>query len=301
MNGILNIYKPPGITSHDVVSAVRRKLNTKRVGHTGTLDPMAEGVLPICIGQATRLSSYMLEKDKEYIAELKLGEATDTFDASGNIQYVKEVNSTESEINAVVKSFSGEIIQKPPVYSALKVKGKKLYEYAREGKHVDIEPRKVTINKIDVMGIRLPLVKILVNCSKGTYIRSLISDIGEKLDCGAHMISLIRTKSGYFQLEESIALEDFKNMDIHEISVKIIPMDFPVMNFERIDIHEHSEKYLKNGNVLYGRNLKTSVSGLKDGELVRLYCESRFYGMGEVFTEDGQKKIKPKCIFNEEI
>jgi tRNA pseudouridine55 synthase len=300
MDGILNLFKPKGKTSHDMVNAMRRVLNTKKIGHTGTLDPMAEGVLPLCIGRATRLSQYILDKDKEYIGELKLGVSTDTYDSEGQITKKRQVNVTEDLIIDEIKSFQGEIMQIPPIYSALKVRGKKLYEYAREGLDVEISPRRVEISRIEILSIDIPYVKIKVNCSKGTYIRSLFNDIGEKLGCGAHMVSLTRTQSGYFKSDDSLTLDEIKAMSIEEIAGVIYPMDFPLKDLEKIFINPESKKYLVNGTVLYGRNLMTSVEDLIEGQKVLLYCSKSFFGIGEIIIENGINKIKPKCIFNEE-
>jgi tRNA pseudouridine55 synthase len=261
---------------------------------------MAEGVLPLCIGRATRLSQYILDKDKEYIGELKLGVSTDTYDSEGQVTKKRQVNVTEDLIIDEIKSFQGEIMQIPPIYSALKVRGKKLYEYAREGLDVEISPRRVEISRIEILSIDIPYVKIKVNCSKGTYIRSLFNDIGEKLGCGAHMVSLTRTQSGYFKSDDSLTLDEIKAMSIEEIAGVIYPMDFPLKDLEKIFINPESKKYLVNGTVLYGRNLMTSVEDLIEGQKVLLYCSKSFFGIGEIIIENGINKIKPKCIFNEE-
>ncbi|SHE27875.1 tRNA pseudouridine(55) synthase TruB [Alkalibacter saccharofermentans] len=300
MDGILNIYKPKGKTSHDMVNILRRALNTKKIGHTGTLDPLAEGVLPLCVGKATRVSQYMLDKEKEYVGELKLGISTDTYDSEGKEVKSRLVSVTENQILDAVDSFKGELLQKPPIYSALKVRGKKLYEYAREGVEVEIEPRRVVIHDIEIVSIQIPYVKIRVGCSKGTYIRSLFNDIGEKLGCGAHMTSLIRTKSGYFSVDDAITLDKLEKMDVEAIAGKLYPTDFPLKDFPKILIDPDSKKYLVNGNVLYGRNLMEPIDTLAEGQKVLLYCLDRFYGIGEIIVEDKINKIKPKCIFNEE-
>ncbi len=300
MDGILNIYKPKGKTSHDMVNVLRRALNTKKIGHTGTLDPLAEGVLPLCVGKATRVSQYLLDKEKEYVGELKLGVSTDTYDSEGKEVKSRLVSVTENQILDAVDSFKGELLQKPPIYSALKVRGKKLYEYAREGAEVEIEPRRVVIHDIEIVSIQIPYVKIRVGCSKGTYIRSLFNDIGEKLGCGAHMTSLIRTKSGYFSVDDAITLDKLEKMDVKAIAGKLYPTDFPLKDFPKILIDPDSKKYLVNGNVLYGRNLMEPIDPLAEGQKVLLYCLDRFYGIGEIIVEDKINKIKPKCIFNEE-
>jgi len=202
--GILNIYKPTKITSFDVVRIIRKLTNEKKVGHCGTLDPEACGVLPICIGKATKAIDYIMENNKVYVAELKLGEVTDTYDIEGKVIRQCDVNVTVEEVMEAVYSFKGNIKQVPPMYSALKVNGKKLYELAREGIEIEREARSITIHDIKVLEINLPYVKMEVNCSKGTYIRSLCYDIGEKLGCGAMMSALERTATGKFTKENSI-------------------------------------------------------------------------------------------------
>jgi len=210
MDGIINVYKPLGLSSHGVVSRVRHILNMKRVGHTGTLDPMAEGVLPICIGQGTKASDMLTDSDKQYRAVLRLGVVTDSQDMQGEILEEREVTCTVAEVEAAVKAFEGEISQIPPMYSAIKVGGKKLYELARKGIEVERKPRQVTIKKIQIEEINLPFVTMLVDCSKGTYIRTLCNDIGDKLGCGGAMDSLIRTKAGGFSIEDAISLEQLE-------------------------------------------------------------------------------------------
>lgn len=215
MTGIVNINKPMGKTSHFVVAVARRITGIKKIGHTGTLDPMATGVLPICIGrEATKLSQAIMDGDKCYKAVLKLGIATTTQDAEGEIIEEKEVCVTEDEIKSVIKGFIGEIYQVPPMYSAIKIDGQKLYQLARKGIEVEREPRKITVFDISVLNIDLKEteIEILVHCSKGTYIRTLCNDIGEKLGCGGHMKSLVRTRSGRFKVEDSITLEEFEKL-----------------------------------------------------------------------------------------
>jgi len=211
IDGFINVYKEKGYTSHDVV-AIIRKLTGMKTGHTGTLDPDAEGVLPICIGKATKLSEKITASDKQYLCELKLGVSTDTQDASGTVISEKEVNAGADEIKAAVMSFIGEYYQTPPMYSAVKVNGKKLYELAREGKEIERKQRLVHIHNIEIKNITLPCsVEMLVDCSKGTYIRTLCSDIGAKLCCGGHMAVLVRTKAGGFDIKDSIGINEIRN------------------------------------------------------------------------------------------
>ncbi len=193
--GALNINKSPGFTSHDVVQKVRNLLRIKKVGHTGTLDPAASGVLPLCLGKATRMSQYLLEADKEYHLAAKLGETTDTQDAKGKLLETKDyTNISPQAIKEALKQFTGEIEQIPPMYSACKHNGRRLYELAREGKWVKREPRKVTIYNLTLESIELPFVNLIATCSKGTYMRTLCADLGEVLGCGAHLHKLIRTR-----------------------------------------------------------------------------------------------------------
>ena len=189
MFGFINVNKPSGMTSHDVVSFLRRNLKIKKIGHTGTLDPMANGVLPIAVGDATRLIQYLAD-DKEYVATVKFGVSTDTYDKEGEIISTSDKVVELSELENALNQFRGEILQKPPIYSALKKNGKKLYEYAREGMEVEIKARKVTIEKLDLLSLENNIAQLRVKCSKGTYIRSIAHDLGEVLSCGAHLIGI---------------------------------------------------------------------------------------------------------------
>ena len=213
MTGIVNINKPYGKSSHFVVAVIRRITKIKKVGHTGTLDPLATGVLPICIGrESTKLSQAIMDGTKRYKALLQLGKTTTTQDSEGEITSERDVNATEADIKSAVSEFVGEISQIPPMYSAVKINGQKLYKLAREGKEIEREPRKITIHSIDVLNIDLDAstVELDICCSKGTYIRTLCNDIGERLGCGGYMASLVRTKSASFVLENSVTLEEFE-------------------------------------------------------------------------------------------
>ncbi len=207
VNGILNVYKEKGYTSHDVVAKLRGIVGQKKIGHTGTLDPDAEGVLPVCLGRATKVCDMLTEKDKTYEAVLLLGKETDTQDISGTVLRVGETEGlTQEQVKDCVMSFVGEYDQIPPMYSALKVNGKKLYELAREGKTIERKSRKVEIKEIRILEMALPRVRMEVSCSKGTYIRTLCHDIGEKLGCFGCMESLLSTKVGRFVIESSLKL-----------------------------------------------------------------------------------------------
>ena len=243
--GFLNIYKPVGMTSHDVVSVLRRVTKIKQIGHTGTLDPFAEGVLPICIGKATRLIEY-LQDDKEYLATVQFGAATNTFDLDGEKVFTSDKKVSRDDIKEGLKSFEGEILQLPPIFSAIKVKGKKLYEYARKGEEVEIQPRKVVIENIELKNFdeELQQAQILLKCSKGTYIRSIANDLGKNLGCGGHLIKLIRTQAGKFRVENSVQLD---GIDVE--SNLINPLD--ILNLPKIAVDNDDLARIKNGMPIY--------------------------------------------------
>jgi len=211
-NGILNVYKEAGFTSHDVVAKLRGILGQKKIGHTGTLDPNAVGVLPICLGSATKLSMALTDKDKEYIAVLKLGITTDTQDLTGTVLSERAVTVNEEAVKAAIFSFMGSYSQVPPMYSAVKVKGKRLYELARKGKEIDRPPRLVEIKELEILALELPEVKFRLVCSKGTYVRTLCFDVGEKLGCGGAMASLERTRSGEFLACHALTLSQIEKL-----------------------------------------------------------------------------------------
>lgn len=209
--GFLNIDKPLGMTSHDVVAQVRRALNTKKVGHAGTLDPLASGVLVICVGSATRLSEYVMHTTKRYVARVRLGETTTTYDAEGEVTVQRDASHiTLAQIEAVLPQFLGDIEQRPPIYSAIKKGGRKLYELARKGETIELEPRPVHIAALTFRNFEAPEFDLEVTCGSGTYIRSLAHDLGEVLGVGAHLRGLVRTASGVFSLEEAVSLETLR-------------------------------------------------------------------------------------------
>lgn len=232
------------MTSHDVVAVLRRKTGIRQIGHTGTLDPLAQGVLPVSIGKATRLIEY-LKEDKEYLATIQFGASTTTFDIEGEIQNQLEpqdINITEESLKDALKSFEGEIEQIPPIYSAIKVKGRKLYEYAKKGETVEIKPRKVFIEKIELKEFdeRNFRAKILVKCSKGTYIRSIANDLGKLSGAGGYLTELIRTQSGKFRIENSIDL-DSENIE------KFLINPIKVLDLPKIEVCQSEIKKIKNG------------------------------------------------------
>ena len=245
MFGFINVYKPRGKTSHDVVAILRRVTKIKQIGHTGTLDPFAEGVLPICIGKATRLIEY-LDDDKAYIGTIQFGKSTDTYDIEGKTVNSSEKKVTLEEIQDKLHLFRGEIQQIPPIYSAIKVKGKKLYEYARKGEEVKIEPRTVNISKLEIVSFdeEKQSLEVLIECSKGTYIRSIANDLGEAVGCYGHLIKLVRIKAGKFNLESAQNLE---NLDSYE-KVKnnlIYPIDY--LDYEKYELSQQEREKVSHG------------------------------------------------------
>lgn len=237
-NGILNINKPEGWTSQDVVAKLRGRLHIRRVGHTGTLDPMATGVLPVCFGKATRIIEYYDDDFKTYEAEMKLGMVTDTLDITGTVLETKPVDVSEEDVIQAIDSFRGWITQIPPKYSALKVNGKPLYKYAREGVEVEIKSRKIYVADIQPVEVNLRENRILfrVTCSKGTYIRTICDDIGKKLGCGGTMTALQRTQSGCFRVEDARTLPEILAMTDEELERCVIPMDETLVHLGRIEL-----------------------------------------------------------------
>lgn len=237
-NGILNINKPEGWTSQDVVAKIRGRLHIRRVGHTGTLDPMATGVLPVCFGKATRIIEYYDDDFKTYEAEMKLGMVTDTLDITGTVLETKPVDVSEEDVIQTIDSFRGWITQIPPKYSALKVNGKPLYKYAREGVEVEIKSRKIYVADIQPVEVNLGENRILfrVTCSKGTYIRTICDDIGKKLGCGGTMTALQRNQSGCFRVEDARTLPEILEMTDEELERCVIPMDETLVHLGRIEL-----------------------------------------------------------------
>ena len=248
MFGFLNVYKPKGITSHDVVSALRRITKVKQIGHTGTLDPFAEGVLPICIGKATRLIEY-LDDDKAYTGTIQLGSSTTTYDLEG-----EEVNSSDkkvtfNEIEAALDKFRGEIEQLPPIYSAIKVNGKKLYEYAREGKEVKIEPRGVNISNLQILNFypETRQLELHIECSKGTYIRSIANDLGEELGTSGHLVKLVRVKAGMFEVNNAVSLEHIQTKEDVE---KLLIAPLTKLNYMTYELNKNELVKVSNGTAI---------------------------------------------------
>ncbi len=270
MDGILNIYKEKGFTSHDVVAVVRRTINQKKVGHTGTLDPDAEGVLPICVGKATKLADYIMNSGKTYEAEITLGAKTTTQDASGEIISRTDFVFDEDKIAQAVLSFKGSYMQLPPMYSAIKVNGKKLYELARKGQEVERKPRKVDIYEINIIEFLPPdKIKISVDCSKGTYIRALSEDIGDKIGCGAYMSALTRTRSGRFNVQNSIKLDKLKELcDNGNVMDKVLTMEESMADYKKVYILPKSDKLMHNGAKIYSYCFDKKSDDVAIGETV---------------------------------
>ena len=296
MDGIFNIYKEKGFTSHDVVAIVRRTIHMKKVGHTGTLDPDAEGVLPVCVGKATKLSDVIMDGRKSYRAMLRLGITTTTEDASGEVLETKEVDFNEDKIREVVASFIGRLEQVPPMYSAVKVNGKKLYELAREGKEIERKSRTIEVYDIRIRQFLPPdRVEIDVDCSKGTYIRTLCSYIGKALGCGGHMAELLRTRTGAFSLENAIKLDELKALAEQEkVETVLLTMEEALEDFPVVKVSEKSQKFLYNGGKIQERFLTEKPAVLTEGEIVVTYdYENNLVGLYEIKKEENNFYIKP--------
>ena len=279
MDGLINVYKEQGFTSHDVVAKLRGILKQKKIGHTGTLDPEAEGVLPVCLGKATKVCELLTDKDKTYQAVLLLGVETDTQDTTGTVTARAPVTASEEDVREAVQSFTGSYDQIPPMYSALKINGKKLYDLARAGKEVERKARTVQIHEIRIEEIALPRVTMTVTCSKGTYIRTLCYDIGRKLGCGGCMEKLLRTRVERFTLEEAYTLSQIEKIrDEGQLEEILTPVDRLFSQYPLFQVVSEAEKRLENGNPLLCEEL-TEVKPPEHGP-VRIYAaDGRFSGI----------------------
>lgn len=317
MDGIINVYKEKGFTSHDVVAKLRGILHQKKIGHTGTLDPDAVGVLPICLGKGTKVCDLLTEKSKTYEAVLLLGKTTDTQDISGQVLSEREVSCSREEAEEAILSFLGQYDQIPPMYSALKVNGKKLYELARAGVEVERKSRRVEILAIEILETELPRVRFRVSCSKGTYVRTLCQDIGEKLGCGGCMESLIRTRVARFFIEESLTLAEIAQLAATgQIMEKVQPIDGCFLEYPAFQSLPEADRFLYNGNGIYerqavlagpdgmaGPDVEPGADGkikadrkAGDGEFVRMY-DSKGVFIGLFFYDGANKSWKPKKMF----
>ncbi|MBR4139955.1 MAG: tRNA pseudouridine(55) synthase TruB [Lachnospiraceae bacterium] len=296
-SGIINVYKEKGFTSFDVVAKLRGILRTKKIGHTGTLDPDAEGVLPVCIGRATKVCDILTDKDKVYEAVMLLGVETDTQDTSGEVLCEKPVEADKDAVEKAILSFVGEYDQVPPMYSALKVNGKKLYELAREGKTVERKARRVNIFSIEILEIDLPRVRMSVHCSKGTYIRTLCHDIGNMLGCGGCMDKLLRTKVGVFELKDTLKLAQIDELaKMGMVEEKIISVDELFEDYTKVWVKQEFDVVVHNGNRVEKRMFTEKLP--LNTERLRVYdSKNAFIGIFEYSEE--RKDFKPVKMFYE--
>lgn len=301
IHGVINIYKEKGYTSHDVVAKLRGILKQKKIGHTGTLDPAAEGVLPVCLGKGTKLCDMLTEKEKTYRAVLLLGKTTDTQDTTGEVLSEQEVSCTEEEARKAVESFQGEYDQIPPMYSALKVNGKKLCDLARAGKTVERKARRVIIHEIVLESVELPRITMTVTCSKGTYIRTLCQDIGERLGCGGCMESLMRIRSGRFSIEESVRLSDVeKAMQEGCIEKLVLPVDQMFAAYPAVYVKGEFRRLIENGNAVTLDMLtgQSETAETLEGSRVRLYDENGCFFAVYAWKES-RERLEPVKMFYE--
>lgn len=308
INGVINIYKERGFTSHDVVAKLRGILKQKKIGHTGTLDPDAEGVLPVCLGKGTRLCDMLTDHSKVYEAVLLLGQSTDTQDASGTVLQEAPVDVSEEKVRETIMSFVGPYDQIPPMYSALKVNGQKLCDLARAGKEVERKARPVEIYEIQIEEIHLPRVRMIVSCSKGTYIRTLCHDIGEKLKCHGCMESLLRTRVGQFLLKDSLTLAQVEeHRDENRITEIVMPVDQVFSDCPALKLTKEAAKLGYNGNPFTSTQAltendqmveKSSDISLDGGKWFRVYDpEGVFIG---VYAYDSKRdQFRPEKMFYE--
>lgn len=300
MNKIVNILKPTGMTSHDVVGKVRKILNIKKVGHTGTLDPDASGVLPICIGKATKVSELILNKDKSYICELTLGINTDTYDSSGEIIDRFEVgNISKEELEKAFDTQRGEIKQLPPMYSALKVNGKRMCDLVRAGRadEITLKYRDVNIKELNILSVKENKIMFYVKCSKGTYVRSICYDIGKELGCGGHMSFLLRTSSGKFNIDNSIKLEELESLYKEDkLDDHLYDIDYVLSNFNSIHINPLAIKSFVNGAIVYKKGFVKGDFKESD-EFVRVYSENQFLGVGKFLKVEETLCLKSDKLF----
>ena len=296
IDGILNIHKASGMTSHDVVARIRKLLQQKRVGHTGTLDPMATGVLPICAGQATRVAEYLSESGKAYQAEITFGVVTDTYDAEGTIIRTSNTDTlTLEHIENLLPHFLGPQLQVPPRYSAIKIQGQPAYKHARAGEAVALEPRAVEITHLQIVNWQHPKLTLNVECSKGTYMRSLAYDFGEALECGAYLTALIRTRSGPFTIEQSLTLEQLADaIEQGQLATCLLAADYALQNYPALHLDEETAQRVLHGNAFYYEP-GTAISQSQHAKLARLYDpDGRFLAIA---TWDAERALwHPKKV-----
>jgi len=290
INGILLLDKPIGFSSNQALQKIKWLLKAAKAGHTGTLDPLATGLLPLCFGEATKFAHFLTDADKTYVATIKLGATTTTGDAEGEVLTTNPVNVSRIDFEQACRQFTGEISQTPPMYSALKFEGKALYEYARAGLEIERKARFVTIRNIEVNSFAGDVAVITVTCSKGTYIRTLAEDIGGQLGCGAHLIGLRRTATADYQIAQAVTLEQFEAMDEEQRLAALAPPDSAVHYLPAVTLDSDAAFYLLQGQAVWR-------SGATPSGLLRLYSEQQvFLGLGEL-QDDG--KIAPKRLMQQ--
>ena len=297
INGVIIVNKHAGVTSHDIVAKIRRLYGTKKVGHTGTLDPMATGVLPILIGRAAKAAEYLVSDSKRYVAEIKLGIETDTEDITGKILKTSDTLPGKTEFFRVCKEFVGEIYQTPPMYSALKVGGKKLVDLAREGKEVERTPRKIEIKSIlpEEVSEKEGIYTLDVECSKGTYIRTLCADIGKKLGCGAAMSSLERTRSGSFDINNAYTICELENMTPEQRASIVRPVETLFSSLPAVTLDDFYARLCRSGCEIYQYKIKTAYPV---DEFLRICDKNGFFALGKVREYESGSAIKAVKIFN---
>ena len=287
INGILLLDKPLGFSSNQALQKVKWLFQAAKAGHTGTLDPLATGLLPLCFGEATKFAHYLTDADKTYVATIKLGVTTNTGDAEGEVLTTKAVNINLAEFEQACSEFVGEISQMPPMYSALKHEGKALYEYARAGIEIERKSRLINIHRIVLNNFEGDIGVVTVTCTKGTYIRTLAEDIGNALGCGAHLVGLRRTHTANYHIGQAVSLEQFESMTLDQRFVTLMPMDSAVLHLPSITLDDDRVQYLRQGQTVLHRGV--SIKGL-----LRLYNEKKeFLGLGE---QTGEGKIAPKRL-----
>lgn len=287
-DGILLLDKPVGISSNAALARAKRIIGVRKAGHTGTLDPMASGLLVLCFGEATKVSGFLLEADKTYAAEVRLGVETDSEDAEGEVIAESDVPELDEQaIEQVLDGFRGVIEQVPPMHSALKHNGKRLYELARKGERVERPPRRITIHRLELLEHGDHTLHLLVNCSKGTYVRALARDIGQAIGCGAHLIALRRTASAPFEIDNALTLQALENLDRESARALLLPADDALMHLPEVRLDEHQAGRIRQGQRLAG--LPETHAGP-----VRIYDSDSFVGIGEM---DGRGHLKPVRLF----
>ena len=292
ISGILNVNKEVGISSNKCVSLVKKALNTRKVGHTGTLDLEAYGVLPIVIGKATRVSDYLMDDKKEYITEAVFGKRTDTLDYSGEVLDTSDIVFDKDQLLEVMEGFKGEITQIPPMYSAIKVNGQKLYDLARKGVEIERKVRKVNIYEFELLEYEFPKAKFKITCSKGTYIRTLIDDLGDKLGSFAYVDSLCRSKVGDFFIENSVKSQDLLSMYKDQLLSKLKPVDFALSSYKKVTLPNTYYKQAINGMTML-------VENYYGDELVRVYIGDEFIGLAKSSIGNDRNFLKMDKVFYE--